>query len=156
MSTKLSSFFFKKMFTVQYSQPYYSICARCNTVIIIFSPLVIYCGVILMPLFASQKANFTAISLSKNAERSAVVDFTQTVEADGNTFLLKRTKSNVVLASTADLANKPNMNFGVVSGGMVEGFFRDSSDHVDKTIWRNIKVSGTMLSNDMGNRSNPL
>ena len=109
-----------------------------------------------MPLFALQRANFTAISLSKNADRSEVINFTQTVESDGNTFLLRRTKSNTNLHETAELVDTPSMTFGVVGGGHVEGYFRDSTDHVDRMIWRNLKVSGTMLSNGMGKRSIPL
>ena len=132
------------------------ICARCNIVILIFSPHVIYFYVIHIPFFVSQRADFSVVTLSKNADRNAVIDFTQPVESLGFTFLVKKTPNTKKLSSLYELAHVEDMHTGMIRGGYLESVFKNSSDPTEKLIWRVIQVSGTVLSNGMGKRSKPL
>ena len=115
----------------------------------------IYLCVIQISFFASQRANFSVVTLSKNAVRSAVIDFTQPIETEGFTFLVKKTPDNEKLKSLYELAHVEDMHFGMLRGGYLEALFMNSADPTEALIWRMIQVSGTMLSIGMGKRSKP-
>ena len=118
-----------------------------HTVILMFSPQVIYVCVIQIPSFASQRANFSAVGLVTTPHRLEALDFLQDTELPGYTFLLKKTPANVKLKTLTHLTNMPDMHYGVKKGEFLEKYFKDSAaDTPEARIWRVMTVSGVMLS----------
>ena len=106
----------------------------------------IYLCVIQIPSFASQRANVSAIGLSTTPDRVKALDFLQPTEPTGYTFLIKKTPKNLKLKTVAQMANVPDMHYGMRKGGYLEKYFMAAkADTAVARIWRVLQVSGVML-----------